>query len=68
MSNPKYNFSHLNSGPAVRPEDVSPNLPFRHLLNGASSNSPARVEGWAHRTRSGGFVATPRVSSKERAR
>lgn len=59
MTKSEYNFSHLNNRPAVRLEDTPANMPFRHLLSraGAGSNAPSQVEGWAHRTRSGGVVA-----------
>lgn len=53
----KNTFAHLaNMRPAMKPEDLPPGTPFAHLLGGG--NSPARVEGWSHRTRTGGYVAT----------
>lgn len=46
MTRHQYNFAHLNNGPKMRPEDVSPNLPFRHLLSHACAggNGPSQVE------------------------
>lgn len=70
MTKHEHNFSHLNNRPAVRLEDTPANMPFRHLLSraGAGSNDPSQVEGWAHRTRSGGFVAGAGNRNAERAR
>lgn len=68
MKKPAFgNFAHLNNGPAVRPEDVPPDLPFRHLLSGADSHGSSRIEGWAHRTRAGGYI-TNNIETKEHAR
>jgi hypothetical protein len=59
-----HNFAHLtNMRPAMRPEDLPPGTPFAHLLGG-NSNSPSRVEGWGHRTRSGGYVRNTATAGK----
>lgn len=68
MTRHQYNFAHLNNGPKMRPEDVPPDLPFRHLAIGAGSNSSSRVEGWEHRTRNGGYLGTAGAPGKEHAR